>query len=132
MFEFISTLDKELIKKYYFHLFGSLRTHHADSTLKRKYEFADYLSTRIGRFEDTEFSLENTNCLLFEVSCVSKSSPSEQFLGIGVQKMSSKFTGDQPCRSVISLKLICNFIEIALRHGCSPVNFFSYFQNIFL
>ena len=26
------------------------------------------------------------------------------------------------CRSAILLKLLCNFIEIALRHGCSPVN----------
>ena len=25
-------------------------------------------------------------------------------------------------RSVISIKLFCNFIEIALRHTCSPVN----------
>ena len=25
-------------------------------------------------------------------------------------------------RSVISIKLFCNFIEIALRHACSPVN----------
>ena len=34
----------------------------------------------------------------------------------------SKFTGEHPCRSVISIKLQNNFIEITLRHGCSPVN----------
>ena len=34
----------------------------------------------------------------------------------------SKFTEEHPCRSAISIKLLCNFIEIALRHGCSPVN----------
>ena len=27
-----------------------------------------------------------------------------------------------PCQSTFSIKLLCNFIEIALRHGCSPVN----------
>ena len=33
----------------------------------------------------------------------------------------SKFTGEHPCRSVILTKLQSNFIEITLRHGCSPV-----------
>ena len=46
------------------------------------------------------------------------------FLGKGVPKICSKFTGEHPCRSAISVKLLCNFIEIAPapRHGCSPVN----------
>ena len=44
------------------------------------------------------------------------------FLEKGVLKTCSKFTGEHPCRSVISIKLLCNFIEIALQHGCSPVN----------
>ena len=30
----------------------------------------------------------------------------------------SKFTGEHPCRSAISIKLQSNFIEISLRHGC--------------
>ena len=34
----------------------------------------------------------------------------------------SKYKGEHPCRSVISIKLESNFIEITLRHGCSPVN----------
>ena len=33
-----------------------------------------------------------------------------------------------PCRSVISIKLLCNFIEIAHRHGCSPVNLVHIFR----
>ena len=37
-------------------------------------------------------------------------------------KICRKFTGEHPCRSVISMNLLCNFIEIALWHGCSPVN----------
>ena len=44
------------------------------------------------------------------------------FLGKGVLKIRSNFTGEHPCRSGISVKLLCIFIEIALRHGCSPVN----------
>ena len=43
-------------------------------------------------------------------------------LGKGVLKICSKFTGEHPCRSVISIKLLCNFIEITLWHGSSPVN----------
>ena len=35
-----------------------------------------------------------------------------------VLKICSKFTGEHPCRSVISLRLLCNFSEISLRHGC--------------
>ena len=30
--------------------------------------------------------------------------------------------GRHPRQSAISIKLLCNFIEISLRHGCSPVN----------
>ena len=41
----------------------------------------------------------------------------------GVLKRGSKFTGEQQCRSVISIKLQSNFIEITLKHGCSPLNF---------
>ena len=40
----------------------------------------------------------------------------------GVLKICSKFTGEQPCRNVILIKLQSNFIEITLRHRYSPVN----------
>ena len=48
-----------------------------------------------------------------------------------VAKICSKFTGDYPSRSVVSITLQSNFSEIALRHGCSTVNLLLYFQNIF-
>ena len=51
-----------------------------------------------------------------------RSSPPEVFLGKGVLKICNKFTEEHPCRSVISIKLLCNFIEITFRHGFSPVN----------
>ena len=40
----------------------------------------------------------------------------------GVLKICSQFTGEYPCISVISIKLLWNFIEITRRRGCSPVN----------
>ena len=36
-----------------------------------------------------------------------------------------------PCRSVISIKLFCNFIEITLQHGSSPVNLLHIFRTPF-
>ena len=74
------------------------------------------------------------------VTFTGRSSHPELFLGKGVLKICSKFTGEQPCRSAISIKLLCNFIEIALcnfieialRHGCSPVNLLHIFRKTFL
>ena len=63
---------------------------------------------------------------------ISRSSPPELFLGKGVLKICSKFTGEHTYPSVISIKLLCNFIEIALRHGCSPVNLLHIFRTPFL
>ena len=51
-----------------------------------------------------------------------RSSPPRVFLRKGVLKVCSKFTGEYPCPSVISLKLQSNFTKITLRHGCSPIN----------
>ena len=61
-----------------------------------------------------------------------KSNHPEVFLGKGILKICSKFTGEHTCRSAISIKLLCNFIEIALRHGCSPVNLLHIFRTPFL
>ena len=60
-----------------------------------------------------------------------RSSHSEVFLRKAVLKISSKFTGEYPCRSVISIKFLCNFTEITLRHGCSPVNLLIDFRTPF-
>ena len=47
-----------------------------------------------------------------------------------LQKQPSR--GEHPCRSVISINLHCNFIEITLRHVCSPVNLLYIFRTPFL
>ena len=44
----------------------------------------------------------------------------------------SHLRGRTTCRSVISIKLKNIFIEIALRHGCSPVNLLHIFRTPFL
>ena len=49
-----------------------------------------------------------------------------------VLKICGKLTGEHPCRSVISLMFHSNFIEITLRHGCSPVNLLHIFRTHFL
>ena len=61
-----------------------------------------------------------------------RSSHSEEFLRTGVLKIYSKFTGKHPCRSVISIKLLCNFSDIALWHGCSTVDLLYIFRTSFL
>ena len=53
------------------------------------------------------------------------------FLRKGVLKICCKFTGEHPCRSVISIKLLCNFIDIAIRHGCSPIDLLHIFKTPF-
>ena len=71
---------------------------------------------------------------LFSVDKVSfklQRQPLRVFLRKSVLKIYSKFTGEHPCRSAISRKLLCNFIEIALRHGCSPVNLLHIFRTAF-
>ena len=54
------------------------------------------------------------------------------FLGKGVLKMRSIFTGEHLCRRAASIKFQSNFIEITLRHGCSPVNLLHIFKTPFL
>ena len=60
-----------------------------------------------------------------------RSSRPEVFLGKGVLKICSKFSGEDPCRGVISIKLQSNLIEITLQHGCPPVNLLHIFRTPF-
>ena len=57
------------------------------------------------------------------------SRPLYMFLSKGVLKICSKFTGENPCRSMISINWLCNVIEITLWHGCSLVNLLHIFGN---
>ena len=61
----------------------------------------------------------------------SRSTPPVVFFGKGVLKICCKLTGEHPQQSAISIKLLCDFIEIGLRHGCSPVNLLYIFRTTF-
>ena len=60
-----------------------------------------------------------------------RSCPLEMFWGKDFLEICSKFTIRHPCRSVISVKLLGNFIEITIRHGCSPVRLLHIFRTYF-
>ena len=74
----------------------------------------------IAKFDQTAYKKGNT-----------RSNHLEVFLR-KCTKICSKFTGEHPCQSVISIKVKSNFTEIALRHGCSPVNLLHIFRTPFL
>ena len=61
-----------------------------------------------------------------------RNSPPYVFWEKEVLKIRSKFTGELPCRSVISIKLFCKFTEITVRHGCFPLNLLHIFRVPFL
>ena len=73
-------------------------------------------------------NFQTSNCWLHAFKF--RSSHSEVFLGKGVPKICNKFTREHRYWSAISIKLQSNFIEIALRHGCS-VNLLHIFRTPF-
>ena len=62
----------------------------------------------------------------------SRSSRSEMFLVKSVLKKCSKVTGEHPCQSVISIKLLFSFIEIALWDWYSSVICCIFSEHLFL
>ena len=60
-----------------------------------------------------------------------RSSHPEVLLEKVVLKICSKFTGEHPCQNVISIKLLCTFITITLRHKFCPVNLRHIFRTPF-
>ena len=87
----------------------------------------DYFSTYKPAYDrmcilELEYQCINYIMIISKKKKNDRSSHPEVFLGKGVLKIWSKFTGEHPCRSVISVKLQSNFIEITLWHGCSPIN----------
>ena len=79
-----------------------------------------------------KWSIQQKVAKKFGVPKNTRSSHSEVFLEKGVLKICSKFTGEHPCQSAISIKLLRKFIEIALWHGCSQVNLLDIFRTPFL
>ena len=56
------------------------------------------------------------------INSIIRSSCPEVFLVKSILKICNRFTGGHLRRIMISVNLLCNFIEITLWHGCSPVN----------
>ena len=82
--------------------------------------------------EACNFIKKETLAQVFPVNFAKfRSSHLEVFSEKGVLKICSKFMGEHPCRCVISIKLLYNFIELALRHRFSPVNFLHIFRTPF-
>ena len=75
---------------------------------------------------------EKASFVVFFFFTESRSSHPEVFPRKDVLKICSRFTGEHPCRSAISIKLQSSFIEITPRHGCSPVNLLHIFRTLFL
>ena len=105
-------------------------------TISKLVELATTISKATKLTEDGKYLWR---CVLFPISILVfaytsvnyRSSCRKVFLGKAVLKICSQFTGEHPCRSVISIKLQSNFIEIALWHGCSPVNWLHIFGTLF-
>ena len=60
-----------------------------------------------------------------------KNSPQEMFFEKSVLKICSKFTGEHPRRSEVSIELLCNFIEITLQRKCSLVRLLDFCRTTF-
>ena len=94
-------------------------------TLKLHFLLDASIFTRIVKEEEEKNQLK-----VFLNDCaLSRSSHPEVLLVRDVLKICSKLTGEHPYRSVTYIKLLRNFIEITLRHGCSPVNLLHIFRT---
>ena len=68
---------------------------------------------------------------LFRVFVIFRSTRPEVFLRKGVLKINSQFTGEHPCRSVISIKLLCRVYWNRTSAWVSPVNLLHIFRTPF-
>ena len=71
---------------------------------------------------------KNFDGVKFIVHVKFRSSHPEVLLGKGILEICYKLIREQPYRSAISIKLLYNFTEITLRHGCSPINLLHIFR----
>ena len=79
----------------------------------------------------SEFWVDSVSWIFYQIPPIRSNRP-EVFLGKGVLKICSKFTGEYPRRSAILITLLYNFTEIALRHRRSPVNLLHILRTCFL
>ena len=133
-----STNDGEEFKTNYDNIYPvelELRKENAD---KHEASFLDLdITTRDGEFQVVLFDKKDsfpfpTVRMPDESSNVPSNKQKQSSIGFlrrkGVLKVCSKFIGEHPCRSVISIRLY-SFIGIRFRHGCSPLNLLHIFRT---
>ena len=121
-------------------LFGNFLVHifpHLD-LIRRDTEYLPIFSLNAGKYGPEKLRIRTffTHCQpACKDSSLLEAAPQscslEKFSGKVVLKICNKFTGEHPCQNAISVKLLCNFIEIALQHGWSPVNLLNIFTAPF-
>ena len=95
-----------------------------------------HIRTRKKQFSDTFHAVSSLMICMEEIVLKRKKNKYffSQSMGVLTKRCSencSKFTGEHPGQSVISIKLQSKFIEITLWHGCSPVNLLHIFRTSF-
>ena len=119
-FEFESRINKlvKLRSYYYFFSEKSFWTKMQSACFIKKVNLfsnrpSEKLLQRSGKTTVNVHSLRNLCKEIFK-SClniwIARSIHPEVFLGKDVLKICSKFTGDLPCRSAISIKLLCDYM----------------------
>ena len=96
-----------------------MRTQNTENSEKENSETKQEIRTKREVNKDTQ------NCYLTDYS----RSSTKVFLGKGILEIFSKFTGEQSCQRLVSIKLQSNFIEFTHRYGCSPVNLLHNFRT---
>ena len=115
-FEFLSFFLLNVLKTYRRQIF----------LVSLLYDYALLLSTIILLIMLAVLNLRKKNFFIKDEELITEFSPL-----VGVLRICSKFIGEHPCQGAISTKLLCNFIEIALRRWFSPVNFQHIFRTSF-
>ena len=99
-----------------------------------------WVSINLGRDSYHQFEIKKIGIRRFQIILWSfavfakgyRSNPPYVFFRKVILKICSKFTGEHPCRSAISIKLFSKFIEITLRHEYFSLNLLHIFRVPFL
>ena len=118
---------------------SSFKTFLIFSNFLRSQVLSCFVTREVFRIQSSLHEISSFPCLVanqictktFKNSKIQKQSCRSVFKK-SILKICRKFTGEHSCRSAIAIKLLCNFIEITLRHGCSPVNLLHVFRAPFL
>ena len=89
--------------------------HNSTSQRKEKYR-------NVWIYRKRNFSLESFKNFIRNFNLIQKQPSKGVVHRKRYSEICSKFTEKLPCQSMISIKFLCNFIEITLWHWCTPLN----------